>query len=244
MKPHRQLFKKRPIPKLNLEPINQIIKELFPQRHFLGTLIYNPTTTWETLQTAELYGLKPELQNRFNEIKQEFIVRKKYQPFGGIRYIPTLPPLPSEYINNIIEIKIPFRHIILFKQDIANELITRELWGGASGIYTDDSDILQVLMHLGLFNNTIDLSIWNKKWTTKDLIKPLQSQLDNNDDGTNLGIDKDVYGDLSVEILLLPNLPKYYGFYQNGINSRSWLTSYHSGLSFAVYNVKWETRKT
>lgn len=99
-------------------------------------------------------------------------------------------------------------------------------------------------MHLGLFNNTIDLSIWNKKWTTKDLIKPLQSQLDNNDDGTNLGIDKDVYGDLSVEILLLPNLPKYYGFYQNGINSRSWLTSYHSGLSFAVYNVKWETRKT
>lgn len=244
LKPHRQLFKRRPTPKLNLEPINQIIKELFPQRHFLGTLIYNPTTTWETLQTAELYGLKPELQNRFNEIKQEFIVRKKYQPFGGIRYIPTLPPLPSEYINTIIEVKIPFRHIILFKQDIANELITRELWGGASGIYTDDSDILQVLMHLGLFNNTIDLSIWNKKWTTKDLIKPLQSQLDNNDDGTNFGIDKDVYGDLSVEILLLPNLPKYYGFYQNGINSRSWLISYHSGLSFAVYNVKWETRKT
>ena len=31
---------------------------------------------------------------------------EKYQPFGGIRYIPTLPPLPSEYINNIIEIKI------------------------------------------------------------------------------------------------------------------------------------------
>lgn len=213
--------------------------ELFNDRHFLGTLIYNPTTTWDNLQTSQLYGIKQELQEHFNEIKQSYILRKFNSIHSQVRYIPTIPPLPSDYINCIIEIKIPFRHIIEFKQDVGNDLITRELWGGASGVYTDDSDLLQVLMHLGLFNNSIDLSIWNENWTARDLIKPLNVM----EDKESMGIDKGIYGDLSVEILLLPNLPKYYGFFQNGINSRSWLDqNHHSGLSYAVYNVKWETK--
>ncbi|EMG50585.1 RXT3 Transcriptional regulatory protein RXT3 [Candida maltosa Xu316] len=242
----KEVFKKRPVPKLNLEPINEVLQEYFKKRHFLGTIIYNPTTTWETLQYDQLYGLKVDILQKFNHIKNSFIHRKndleKQEHFNRSRYIPTLPPLSNEYINSIIEIKIPFRYIIEFKQDIGNELFTRDLWGGASGVYTDDSDILQVLMHLGLFNGTLDLSTWNKKWTTKSFIKPLDNH-DEQEDKENTGVDKDILGDLAVEILLLPNLPNYYGFYQNGIYSRSWVgDKHHSGLSFAVYNVKWESR--
>ncbi|CAD1808838.1 Histone deacetylation protein Rxt3 family protein [Candida parapsilosis] len=259
---------KRSKPKLNIEPIELIIKELFPHRRFLGTIIYNPTTTWETLQTRTLYGLKPSLISRFDEIKKAYKQQMKINRLPT-RYIPVVPPLPQEYINSVIDVKIPFRYIVEFKQDFYNEIVSRELWGGASGVYTDDSDILQVLLHMGFFNDSIDLSTWNKKWEKRDILRPINllnqsvkdsnSPENNNENGnktdshrqltatTPQPIDQDIYGDLSVQILLLPSLPSYYGFFANGINSRSWnltqsTNSQHTGLSFAVYNVKWEER--
>ncbi|CAK9435630.1 uncharacterized protein LODBEIA_P03570 [Lodderomyces beijingensis] len=267
-------------PKLNTEPIKQLMAEMFPHRKFLGSIIYNPTTRWSTLQTETLYGLKPDLQRRFAELKTRYIERSKNMPVVELeletRYIPYLPPLSSEYVNSVVEIIIPFRHIVTFKQDLRNEIpqYRREVWGGASGVYTDDSDILYALMHLGFFDEEeeeaaegeegnggkFDLSVWNPSWDpTVDLIKPIRSfqrasscssddeeeEEQNNGAG---GADEGVYGDLSVEILLLPPLPQYHGFCQHGINSRSWnvapekTTNQHSGLSFAVYNVKWTTR--
>ncbi|KAI5964897.1 uncharacterized protein KGF55_001968 [Candida pseudojiufengensis] len=277
-----KLSNTRHIPKLNMEPIESIIKELFPYRKFLGTIIYNPTTTWETLQTSSLYGISKPLQQRFKEIKKNYKKRLSYNKRRNLnfttRYIPIIPPLPKEYINSIIEIKIPFRYIIEFKQDLYNGLLKREIWGGASGIYTDDSNILQVLLHLGFFNDTIDLSTWNKKWSKKDIIKPIyfenfenfkiknhKRRKINENDGRKdeikentenretkhdiQNIDDKVYGDLSIEILLLPPLPSYHGFFNNGINSRSWnlnqnSNDFHNGLSFAVYNIKWDKRNS
>ncbi|KAI5970444.1 hypothetical protein CANMA_000495 [Candida margitis] len=278
-------LKKRSKPQLNLEPIESIVDEFFPERRFIGTIVYNPTTTWETLQTRTLYGLKPSLISRFDEIRQGYRQQVKLNNLST-RYIPIIPPLPQEYINSIIEIKIPFRYIVEFKQDLNNEIVSRELWGGASGVYTDDSDILQVLLHMGLFDNSIDLSVWNKMWEKEDLLRPMnifnQSQNRSsksrkeeeetkggeNEDAASAGeaqqeqqlkmtasqpvaniqsVDKNIFGDLSVQILLLPALPSYHGFYANGINSRSWnlaqsTNTQHSGLSYAVYNVKWEER--
>jgi hypothetical protein len=219
---------------LNTKEVEDILEELYPVRRHLGTIIYNPTTTWATLQILLLPGLKEEDFDRLIEIKQSY-VDKLLEPFGNyeIKYIPMIPPVDCQYINYTIEMKIPARFIETFKFKLDNNETKRELWGGAGGIYTDDSDILSVLAHIGLFNNNINLKPWNKDKNWR-LIQPLISK------------PGDVIpGDLSVEILLLPPLPQYNGFYANGINSRSWTSpNKHNGLSIAIHNVKWETCDT
>ncbi|KAG7665354.1 uncharacterized protein J8A68_001042 [[Candida] subhashii] len=243
---------RKPHPNLNIEPIVEIIKQYFPKRQYLGTIIYNPTTTWDTIQTPQLYGLKPEHQLRFQEIKLAYQSRKTSQPGIGTRYIPCIPALPAEYVNSIMEIKIPFRYLVGFMQDMNNGIVRREVWGGAGGIYTDDSDIVEVLCHLGLFDedNGVDLSRWNVNWKPEYFIRPLEAgeedregkgEEDREEGGR---VDRGIYGDLSVEILLLPTLPQYIGYYNHGINSRSWDSrkNQHSGLSYCVYNLKWEKR--
>mmetsp|Transcript_1867 Transcript_1867/g.2025 ORF Transcript_1867/g.2025 Transcript_1867/m.2025 type:complete len:589 (-) Transcript_1867:4-1770(-) len=213
----------------------EILKELFPHRHNLGTLVYNPTTTWSTLQTAQLTGLKPEHHERFQQLKENYEDKLKEEYFrNNYKYIPMIPPLSNDYINYLLEIKIPYKFIKLFKEDLdeGNIPIKRQIWGGASGIYTDDSDILLVLTHLGLFNGNMDLTEWNEKWTSDDIITPLDTRKDPNE----------IHGDLSVTILLLPSLPDYHGYYANGINSKPWIRyNKHNGLSYAVYDVKWES---
>lgn len=222
--------------------IVKVIEDFFPHRRNIGSVVYNPTTTWLTLQTEALVGLKPEHQERFLDIKINFSEQVRHDK-RQIKYIPVIPPLPFEYINNTIEVKIPYRYIKIFKEllDHNHEDFKRELWGGAGGVYTDDSDILSILVHKGLFTNTMDLSDWNQTWNAqKDFIRPqlishtANETADEQDDG--------IYGDLSVEILLLPTLPHYHGFFANGINSRSWTGhDRHDGLSLAVCNIKWES---
>ena len=213
----------------------EILKDLFPDRHNLGTLVFNPTTTWSTLQTAQLTGLKPEHHERFQQLKENYEDKLKEEYYrNNYKYIPMIPPLANDYINYLLEIKIPYKFIKLFKEDLddGNIPLKRQIWGGASGIYTDDSDILLVLAHLGLFTGKMDLTEWNEKWTLDDIITPLDAKNDPNE----------IHGDLSVTILLLPLLPDYHGYYANGINSRPWIRyNKHNGLSYAVYNVKWES---
>ncbi|CUM66218.1 uncharacterized protein PRCAT00003878001 [Priceomyces carsonii] len=228
----KSIEKYRGLVKLNKGPIIDIIKEYFPERRNLGSLVYNPTTSWLTLQTDQLTGLKPEHHERFNEIKRNYLdILQDKRNAPPTKLIPVIPPLPTEYVNSIIEIKIPFRFVKFFKENMEMHegyVKNRNLWGGASGVYTDDSDILTVLVHLGLFSDSIDLSEWNVEWTSSDFIRPLNSN-------------GDFIGDLSVEVLLLPSLPEYHGFFANGVNSRSWLgVDKHDGQSIAVYNVKWE----
>lgn len=222
------------LPVLDKAPILEILKEYFPIRHNLGTIVYNPTTTWATVQTLQLYGLKDEHHVRLEELREQYEDKVTEQEYYArdIKYIPCIPPLCNEYINYLLEIKVPYKHVKLFhaENELGSVKRKRELWGGAGGIYSDDSDILSVLMHLGFFNHSIDLSEWNPKWTPKDIIVPLNS---NAEDG--------IHGDVSVTVLLLPTLPAYHGFFRNGINSRTWSgAQQHNGLSYAVYSVSWE----
>lgn len=216
---------------LNIDEINSIIEEYYPVCRYLGTIVYNPTTTWATLQILSLPGLKEEDFDKFIEIKQTYVDKLIENSNYQSKYIPMIPPLNYEYINYLIELKIPARFIESFKYNLQNNDTSRELWGGAGGIYTDDSDILCILAHLGLFSeDQSNLKLWNQKKV--NLIKPLTAK-----DSADL--------DLSIEILLLPPLPQYYGFYANGMNSRSWLgNNKHDGLSIAVHNIKWETYDT
>lgn len=214
--------------------LDRILTEFFPTRHNLGTIMYNPTTTWATLQTERLIGLKPEHFQRFRELKQDFEEKLDDSNFvADVKYIPCIPALPTEYSNSLLEIKIPRHFIDTFLKE-AKYATERKLWGGLGGIYTDDSDILSVLLHLGLFQDEADFSEWNSAWTGTSIIKPLDQSINIED------------CDLSVTILLLPPLESYSGYYSNGVNSRSWSSGHqkHRGLSMVVYNAKWETSGT
>lgn len=223
-------------PKVNMTNIHPIIQELYPHRKHLGTIVYNPTTTWSTLQIDQLHGLSEHDLQRLVDIRDSYNERLK-EPFAAAEecYIPVIPFLTDAYINCLLEVKIPYRFIKQFIEEftLGKTQKKRELWGGASGIYTDDSDILAVLCHLGLFDDALDLTPNNSDWRPTDVVKPLRVATDSN--GVQLL-------DLSVTLLMLPALRQYDGFYSNGINSRTWnADNVHDGLSICVYSVKWET---
>lgn len=212
--------------------IQAILSEYFPNRHHLGSLVYNPTTTWLTLQTSQLTGLKDEHFTKFEELRENYREKLKDEYYANsVKYIPIIPPLPADYINYLLEVKIPYRFIKSFLYNLNNGTIakTRELWGGIDGIYSDDSDVLTVAAHLGFFDDTIDLTTWNPNWTPSDIITPFITK------------DEEIKGDLSITVLMLPGLKTYDLIYQNGINSRSWKEiNKHDGLSLAIYNIEWE----
>lgn len=223
-------------PVLDKGPLHELLNDMYPHRHHLGTILYNPTTTWATLQILQLHGLRKHDKQRLLDIQAgyEERLKEKYSAEQHA-YIPVLPPLTDAYINSFVDVKIPYKHIKQFLEQREEGQIEkrRELWGGAGGVYTDDSNILSVLCHVGLFNDALNLTDCNSAWTSTDLVKPLKVHTDI--DGVELL-------DLSVTLLLLPTLKEYHGFWRNGINSRSWTgDSLHDGLSFGIYSVKWET---
>lgn len=222
----------KPTNSFSKQDILEVIRTIFPHRRHLGALVYNPTTTWLTLQTSQLTGLKDEHFTKFEELRESYREKLKDEYYSSSqKYIPVIPPLPTDYINYLLEVKIPYRFVKTFLKELYKGNISkkRELWGGVDGVYTDDSDILTVLAHSGFFDNTIDLTPWNKEWTKDDIIVP------------TINKDNEIKGDLSVTILLLPGLKSYDSIYSNGINSRSWKeVNKHDGLSFAIFNIKWE----
>lgn len=189
----------------------------FPDRRHLGTLVYNPTTTWLTLQFERLVGLKTPHLQYFKELQQRYLDKLHDAAFvAPTKYIPLLPPLPVEYCNSLIEVKVPHR----FLRDRGTFGATqRQLWGGAGGIYTDDSDLLAVLQHLGALDGAADLSAWNDGW------RPGAVPTD---------------GDLAVTLLVLPPLEEYRGDFAHGVHPRAWTHARraHNGLSFAVYDIR------
>lgn len=215
--------------------MNAIIAEVFPNRRHLGTIIYNPTTTWELLQVEQLHGLESHEKEILLDCKHQFIARlQERNSEDEVEYMPLIPPLSNANINCLLEIKIPYKFIKEYQElcNIGKAQKKRELWGGAGGLYTDDSDILSVLHHLGLFDDNLDLTDVKADWKKEDVIKPAIRHQD--EDGVELL-------DLSVTVLLLPTLKQYHGFYKNGINSRSWLgRDVHDGLTFGVYDVKYQ----
>lgn len=220
--------------RINKTEIEQLIEEHFPSHSNLGTIVYNPTTTWSTIQLSTLPGIKEDHRRYLNEMKKRYEDKLKEDYFYSRRkYIPMIPPLPSCYINSLLEIKIPYRFIRSFKRQLEAGNISerREVWGGIGGVYTDDSEILSVLTHLGFFVNKINLTEWNKNWSASDVSYPHYEKIDN----------YKMVGDLSAIIILLPTLTQYMGFYAHGINSRSWVGyEKHDGLSYAIYTYKWE----
>lgn len=220
--------------RLALKPWQKYVATIAPQRCHLGTMFYNPTTTWDLLQFAKLHGLAAADKERLRQIQAKFVARLQEHSAEKC-YMPMIPPLTAEYINSYLEIKVPYRFIKSFREDWKSKHVQRrrELWGGVDGIYSDDLDVLHVLCHLGLFDDALDLTGVNPDWTPRDVVRPLRVQEDS--DGVPLL-------DLLVTVLMLPGLGEYRGSYRHGLNSRSWTRhECHNGLSFGVYAVSWET---
>lgn len=228
--------KRKGKPTLDKAPLDELIRSLYPERRHLGAIVYNPTTTWSTLQFEQLHGLQKHDKQRLRDIRDGYMARQA-APFSAEQqmYVPVIPPLTEASINSYLEVKIPYRFIKIFVEDFTAGFIqqNRRLWGGAGGLYSDDSDILSVLCHLGLFEDALNLNDCNPDWSPKDVVRPLVVQKDSE----NIDL-----LDLSVTLLMYPGLKSYHGFYNNGLNSRSWVNrGQHDGLSYGVYQVKWET---
>lgn len=234
--PKRVKRAKGPPVVLDKTTLRDLLDDLYPHRHHLGTILYSPTTTWATLQIEQLHGLREHDRQRLLDIRSGWEARlEERYTSEKLAYIPMLPPLTEAYINCFVEVKIPYKHIKQFLEQMSEGKVqrTRELWGGAGGLYTDDSNLLSVLCHLGLFSGNFNLTDCNDTWTKADVVRPLVVKRDS--DGVELL-------DLSVTLLMLPTIKQYHGFFRNGINSRSWIgDSVHDGLSFGVFSVKWET---
>ncbi|ODQ79489.1 hypothetical protein BABINDRAFT_161886 [Babjeviella inositovora NRRL Y-12698] len=220
----------------------------FPRRH-LGAIMYTSKPTPESLPLH--LNLTPE--DLFRMRKRQKAYRQKES--GTVRVIPLLPVL-SNYLNCLIDIKIPY-HYLLQKEEIWDR---RQVWG--TQIYTDDSDVLNILKHMGVFGSfnpyvdRIARAEETEEATCNDFLrldvlgavrKSIQYNLNlkkalvksGHVAGDSIN-NNHVIGDLTVTLLVLPPLTAYHGRFQNGINSRLWTESPHNGMSIAVYGISFE----
>lgn len=135
---------------------------------------------------------------------------------------PFLPILNTQMINKLISVYIPYEIISLYlEQPTSNKRwINNEIWG--SDVYTDDSDIILVLAHIGVFGSKPKVVKENGVVGEWDVIR---------------------HTDIIVNLLILDTLQAYQGSKRYGIRSRDWVgPQLHDGLSYAVYSIEFKSR--
>ncbi|KAF8460224.1 histone deacetylation protein Rxt3-domain-containing protein [Kalaharituber pfeilii] len=172
---------------------------------------------------------------------------------GSMLYQPSAEPKPGYSTtsllprfegreNCIFQIRIPRRY--LYERERADVCQRRCLWG--TDVYTDDSDILAVLIHLEGIDSNLVLGTPTLAPLGKNLEeagagrkgrpvtkgKSIAVNGSSNSAGTH-----DKAGDLIVDILILPPLEKYSSTVRNAIKSRAWLKQ-HDGMSYMVHQIK------
>ncbi|CAB4256986.1 Rxt3p [Maudiozyma barnettii] len=142
-----------------------------------------------------------------------------------------LPPFNRTNINKLVKIKINSNEITNFLSGDSTRLQNREIWG--SDIYTDDSDPLVVLKHIGFFN------MLDSKNDSNDIPRKRTPANIQNQDNVVGGAFIPFETSLEVTILILDCLEGYVGLNKNGVVARSWLgPAHHDGLSFGIYEIK------
>ena len=162
--------------------------------------------------------------------------------------------------NCIFQIRIPRRY--LYERGRAEVCRRRWLWG--SDVYTDDSDILAVLVHLGKIRPVLPQGVdpemvlghildekgdlgrkvgrpvgKGKAITngTPNLATPTANGVFPSSPSPSSGGYLDMNKDVIVDVLILPPLEKYSSTVRNAIKSRSWVKQ-HDGMSYMVREVK------
>ena len=175
---------------------------------------------------------------RYVETNESHMPFAKQLPFPysfSQQYTPNcfLPLFGRDEINNLVKIKIDPVEITKFLMGDSKRTQNREIWG--SDIYTDDSDPLLALQHVGFFD------IPSTDETTGLEKKSLRRTPGNCNDPDNVLGGPYLSPDtrLEVTIILLDKLQSYTGQNRHGINSRGWFgPAAHDGLSFGIYEIK------
>ncbi|KAI7824630.1 histone deacetylation protein Rxt3-domain-containing protein [Gamsiella multidivaricata] len=143
---------------------------------------------------------------------------------GYYRYEPSLllPDMQGKE-NSLLEVRIASSYLTYDNIKVKR----REIWG--TDIYTDDSDVVAMLIHGGLFIPPI-----SAQSTEEDSIRPTGQQ-------HNFAPDPIKHicpgFDLAVTLRILPKLVKYQGSIRNRIKSRTWSTG-HDGVSFKIESIR------
>ncbi len=138
-----------------------------------------------------------------------------------------LPNNLQDFINCLITIRIEKKFLNFNNENV----LKRKLWG--TEIYTDDSNLIAVLYHMGYL---WDINNNNNK-NDDDDDDDDDSEINHDTRKVNKGEEFRGIGDCIVTIQILPRLKSYIGCFKNGINSRNWKTN-HDGSSFKIYNVE------
>lgn len=171
---------------------------------------------------------------------------------------PLLPRFEGKE-NSIFQVRIPRR--FLSEQQRRDVHRRRCVWG--TEVYTDDSDVLGVLVHLGkvpgVLPDGVDSSLVAEGGWRKIVVNGMTSASPRSPPISSLIKKKTINGttngkadkqqtqdgptipsgkDLIVNLLILPTLEKYTGSTRNAIKSRSWNTI-HDGMSYSIWDMEW-----
>ncbi|KAF8946824.1 hypothetical protein BGZ47_011215 [Haplosporangium gracile] len=143
---------------------------------------------------------------------------------GYYRYDPAvLLPAMQGKENSLLEVRVASTYLTYDNAKVKK----RELWG--TDIYTDDSDVVAILIHAGYF-----IPPTNSQCTDEDSFHPT-SQHHNFVSNPIKHICPGF--DLAVTLRVMPKLIKYQGSIRHRIKSRTWSTG-HDGVSFKIESIR------
>ncbi|KAG0249706.1 hypothetical protein BG011_009009 [Mortierella polycephala] len=178
---------------------------------------------------ASLPSMSAPTENRHPRliVKNDASLKMSDRPelfLGYYRYDPAqLLPVLQGKENSLLEVRVASPYLTFDNAKVKR----RELWG--TDVYTDDSDVVAMLIHSGTFIPPI-----NSHSSEPDSIQPTSQQ-------HNFVTDPIKHicpgYDLAVTLRVLPKLIKYQGSIRNRIKSRTWATG-HDGVSLQIESVR------
>ncbi|KAF9161065.1 hypothetical protein DFQ26_004904 [Actinomortierella ambigua] len=149
------------------------------------------------------------------------------QFLGYYRYEPgVLLPAMEGKENSVLEVRIASSYLTYDNAKVRK----RYLWG--TDIYTDDSDVVAMIIHMGLFIPPL-----SSQSTEQEQFLP-QTQQHNFVEYQSVPRHLCPGFDLAVTLRVQPRLVKYQGSIRHRIRSRSWRRTQHDGVSLKVESIR------
>lgn len=144
-----------------------------------------------------------------------------------------LLPLLPEHVNCTVDVHIPF-HQLVRREEVFAE---RRVWGDL--VYTDDSDVLTVLKHAGVFGD-YNPYIHGDEYHERP-VREFRGVGGSTATGYSTRVsatttNTELEGDVTARLVVLPPLTAYTGRFRHGVNLRSW-PSAHAGMSIGLLAV-------
>ncbi|KAG0056200.1 hypothetical protein BGZ83_006109 [Gryganskiella cystojenkinii] len=186
-----------------------------------------PTTHSSAAPLSSTNG--PERRTPRLIVKNDASLRMEGRPehfLGYYRYDPTqLLPAMQGRENSLLEVRIASSYLTYDNIKVQK----RELWG--TDVYTDDSDIVAMLIHSGLFIPPVEPLI-----PESDILDSTTVNQQHNFVSNPIKHKCPTY-DVAVILRVLPTLVRYQGSIRNRIKSRTWNTK-HDGVSFRIESIR------